>query len=238
MPTTDGSGNNNRGTQPPHPPNLNARRRVNMSEAPIDIHNMLSNSNFPSVPQRPEGSAPPSPAARLMELIMYHDDEAAREQLDNYLMGYYLHRTPMHRIAEQLDVDIKVARSFMRDYKKRMREKIEKLEPTHLMADSMDFYKYTQAKLMDIFDKPNATILEKALAYDRMAKGQRDMLKMLEINRYYERKGFAPKESDDFEPRRQSNYLKNMMENILRGNPIEDDLYFQEKTVDVEFDEL
>lgn len=208
-----------------HPRFMEAHAELSEDPSFADV---LSNSHFPS-----SANLPNSPVARMMEQIMFHGDVAALAQLDHYLMQFDLLGLSNDKIAKELDVSVPAARRFMNDYRNRLARQIEKLDAVSYMGESLTALKLMRSKFFQKFCNPLSTFSEQCLSADRILNIEKTKYKVLEASGFLGKRTFAGDESEDFAPRKEANYLSDMLRNLLEGNDMENDKFYKDTAVDI-----
>lgn len=203
-------------------------------EAPNNIRDDLENSSFPTTAR-----IPANPAARLMELAIVHGDYEAIKQLDSYFIKFEVAKVSMDQIAKALDVSVSMARKFYNAYKERQRKYIERLEVNDILAKSLNSLDEFESELYKIGTTTTEQTKNKISALKAAADIEMKKLESLEKNRFYERKGYAPKDLDN-SPETKKDFVLNILQNIFIGEEIDgNDAYkaLESQVIDVIPDE-
>ncbi len=209
------------------------RYDIESSSLDQNLRDDLEHTSFPVTAE-----IPTSPAARLMEMILLHGDVDAVKQLDRYLLEYDLLGVPDDVAAKNLDVSLQAYRRMRRDYQKRMSRQIERLDVNSILGRALGGIDSVQQEMYKTVkgQAPDITRKDKTSAAANWYKGEELRLKILHGNRFYERRGYVPKETEEFDPKRQVNYMVDAFNVLLEGGEVEQTKMYED-IVDTEFDD-
>jgi hypothetical protein len=193
---------------------------------------LLKQDNFPA-----EAKLSDTPAIRLAEMVHLHGDLAAQQQLDKYLIRFQCLGISVDQMAKQLDISVSATRKLLKNFRDRQKRQIDRLDVSNIIADSMGAFDVAKQEVFKILMSPTSeqvTTKNKLTAASTIGQLETQKMKVLDVNRFYESKGFKPLQDETFGPTKSMNYINNAIQVFINGGELCDTQLFKETTLDID----
>lgn len=168
--------------------------------------------------------------ARLATLMQTgaHGSAAVEQFVLSTLHKMLLSGYSVERIAEQFDVRVQTVNRWVRALHNRLEREVARLNPNLVIADSMATLKQIRAQTWYMMQSEQNTS-DKLKAMAIAQRNEKTLHEVLDKAKFYDRKGYVPKETEDYKPKQQANFLMDSIQNILGGVEPEHDAAYQSK---------
>lgn len=163
-----------------------------------------------------------TPASRVVELLeVHHDPATAMNQLDRILTRHYMIGSSINLIAADLAISVRAASRLFSTFKKRLERQADMLDVNTLISDQMAALDLARQECFKILLTSTSTPNQRLNAVQKITALESRRSQILDTDRFFEVKGFAPKTQNVLDTSSRAQLLISFVQQIVTNTPIE-----------------